>query len=241
MRKRVSTVVVDRSVLFRVGLGELLRQSEYRVVASLADLAVVEGLRIPVTRQVLFILKLEDVWQEDGRRLAQIKARYPNARVVVMADTFATSQIQAVMRCGADACLLRTITMNELVQSLDLVMLGKSVFSEGLRLFADGLQTVNETALVTNEAPRQDWRSGREQLSPRELQILHCLMEGHSNKSIALKFCLTETTVKAHMKAVLRKIGAANRTQAAIWAHTNDIFGTSSSFVPQRRGDEAEF
>jgi two-component system nitrate/nitrite response regulator NarL len=58
-------------------------------------------------------------------------------------------------------------------------------------------------------------------LSTREAEILHCLTEGAPNKIIARKLDVAEATVKVHIKAILRKIGAANRTQAAMWAATN--------------------
>ena len=58
-------------------------------------------------------------------------------------------------------------------------------------------------------------------LSRRELVILRTLTEGASNKLIALKLVITESTVKVHMKAILRKLRLQNRTQAAIWARTN--------------------
>jgi two-component system nitrate/nitrite response regulator NarL len=51
--------------------------------------------------------------------------------------------------------------------------------------------------------------------------ILDCLTRGDSNKVIAMKFEIAEATVKVHIKAILRKIRAANRTQAAIWAMSN--------------------
>jgi two-component system nitrate/nitrite response regulator NarL len=58
-------------------------------------------------------------------------------------------------------------------------------------------------------------------LSRRELVILRTLTEGASNKIIARKLVITESTVKVHMKAILRKLRLQNRTQAAIWARTN--------------------
>jgi two-component system, NarL family, nitrate/nitrite response regulator NarL len=58
-------------------------------------------------------------------------------------------------------------------------------------------------------------------LSRRELVILRTLTEGASNKMIALKLVMTESTVKVHMKAILRKLRLQNRTQAAIWARTH--------------------
>ena len=58
-------------------------------------------------------------------------------------------------------------------------------------------------------------------LSRRELVILRTLTEGASNKIIARKLVITESTVKVHMKAILRKLRLQNRTQAAIWARTH--------------------
>ncbi|KQT50673.1 hypothetical protein ASG43_05130 [Aureimonas sp. Leaf454] len=60
--------------------------------------------------------------------------------------------------------------------------------------------------------------SRREGLSDREFEILDCLVKGHSNKVIARRCNITEATVKVHLKAILRKISVANRTQAAVWA-----------------------
>ncbi|WP_418292071.1 response regulator transcription factor [Methylobacterium durans] len=60
-------------------------------------------------------------------------------------------------------------------------------------------------------------------LSPSELKILKCLAEGVSNKVIALQHCLAEATVKIHVKNILRKLSAQNRTQAAIWARENGV------------------
>jgi two-component system nitrate/nitrite response regulator NarL len=58
----------------------------------------------------------------------------------------------------------------------------------------------------------------RGNLTPRELDILKCLTDGASNKLIARDLGITESTVKIHMKSLIRKIGAQNRTQAALWA-----------------------
>ena len=66
-------------------------------------------------------------------------------------------------------------------------------------------------------------------LSRRETHILRALMQGASNKTIALKLVITESTVKVHMKAILRKLRLQNRTQAAIWArdHVNEATFTT--------------
>jgi DNA-binding NarL/FixJ family response regulator len=66
-------------------------------------------------------------------------------------------------------------------------------------------------------------RSNGCNLSDREHQILACLARGDSNKAIARHCSIAETTVKAHLKAILRKIAVRNRTQAAIWALGNGL------------------
>jgi two-component system nitrate/nitrite response regulator NarL len=63
-----------------------------------------------------------------------------------------------------------------------------------------------------------------EQLSAREIVILERIVRGDSNKHIARFFGIAEPTVKAHVKAILRKVGAGNRTQAAIWALNHRLF-----------------
>jgi two-component system nitrate/nitrite response regulator NarL len=61
-------------------------------------------------------------------------------------------------------------------------------------------------------------------LSAREVAILERIVLGDSNKHVARFFKIAEPTVKAHVKAIFRKIGASNRTQAAIWALSNRVF-----------------
>jgi two-component system nitrate/nitrite response regulator NarL len=61
-------------------------------------------------------------------------------------------------------------------------------------------------------------RIGDVALSQRELDIIRGLADGNSNKAIAKELTITEATVKVHLKTVLRKLGATNRTQVAIWA-----------------------
>ena len=78
--------------------------------------------------------------------------------------------------------------------------------------------SANETSGTSNACPADDVVRN---LSRRELVILRTLTEGASNKVIALRLVITESTVKVHMKSILRKLKLQNRTQAAIWARTH--------------------
>jgi two-component system nitrate/nitrite response regulator NarL len=74
-------------------------------------------------------------------------------------------------------------------------------------------------------------------LSRREMLILRILMEGASNKVVALKLVMTESTVKVHMKAILRKLRLQNRTQAAIWArdHSSELASCARESLERTR------
>ena len=62
-------------------------------------------------------------------------------------------------------------------------------------------------------------------VSDREKTVLHCLITGDSNKTIARKINIAEATVKVYVKTILRKVKVQNRTQAAIWAMQNESIG----------------
>jgi two-component system nitrate/nitrite response regulator NarL len=114
---------------------------------------------------------------------------------------------------GLDGYLLSDLSPAALVQSLQLVLLGEKVFPTSLAaLLVSGL-TDNVVTMP----------GGGRGLSEREGQILRFLVHGESNKMIANHLGITEATVKVHLKTVLRKIGALNRTQAAIWALNNGL------------------
>jgi len=129
--------------------------------------------------------------------------------------------VLCAFEAGADAYLAKTISHEVLIKSLDLVMLGEAVFpSSILGLIRRGASKAGDDE---HEADGVEYGEAEsepipKQLSVRETVILRCLMQGDSNKLIARKFDIAEATVKVHVKAILRKIHAKNRTQAAIWA-----------------------
>jgi two-component system nitrate/nitrite response regulator NarL len=71
--------------------------------------------------------------------------------------------------------------------------------------------------------------SSSRNLSSREENILRCLTSGLSNKVIARRLSLSEATVKGHIKVIMRKINAQNRTQAAIWGLANGLEESNNS------------
>ena len=118
-----------------------------------------------------------------------------------------------------DGFCLEATSPEVLIKSFELVMLGETVVPSAiLHSIMVGAASDQDQPLQNNTAEPKlpDLKACK--LSARETEILGCLTKGEPNKLIARKLAITEATIKVHVKAILRKIGAANRTQAAMWA-----------------------
>ena len=157
---------------------------------------------------------------KDEADLRALREAFPTARIVVLADDLSVDVLRAAMGGGADGFLIKNVSPEALIQSLQLVMLGEKVFPTNLAAMLLDMTAVS---------PQHSIRG----LSPREQEILQALVTGASNKMIAIKLGITEATVKVHLKTLLRKIDVNNRTQAAIWAMNNG-FTAEGAPVPTR-------
>ncbi len=120
------------------------------------------------------------------------------------------------MSIPAHAFLSATISPAALVNALDVIFGDGGVLSIN---FAEYLTLRHKPCEILPLAAGSTEQ--RLCLSSRETDILSCLTNGISNKHIARKFGIAESTVKIHVKSILRKINVQNRTQAAIWALAN--------------------
>jgi two-component system nitrate/nitrite response regulator NarL len=170
--------------------------------------------------------------------VGRLKDQNPSARIVVLSDRCDLDDALAAFRAGADGYVIEQISCDALIKSLDLVMLGVTILPAAfMRLLGgenemdsedDPAVPATQTHTIFDHTPRT--------LSDRETGILRCLMQGESNKVIARGFDITEATVKAHIKAILRKICVRNRTQAAVWAHNHLLALTNTVHSPVTNG-----
>lgn len=222
--QNIDILLIDANKLFREGLKRLLDNSPFTISAEADTLS--EGIeRLGSGTQPKIALVEFDAGNDDVQQLHAIREKYSDLKLVVLAAT--TRNIHHLARCfeaGADAYLLKNISPDALKQSLKLVLLGEKVFPTKLAaLLVSGQVEAHRPAAASADL---------EGLSEREVQILRCLLNGHPNKVIAKKLNITEATVKVHLKGVLKKINAANRTQAAIWALNNGL--SSDTPLPMR-------
>ena len=220
--QRPGTVLLCRNSLISIGLKHLLEGTCFSITNSASDEAFF-SLSCPDTSPSLFVMDGSDASSHIIDTAKALKGQYPEARIAVIADRFDLGFIKLARSAGIDGFCLSTSDREVLIKSLELVMLGEVVMPTSV------MTLLLDLAPVTTELKSQDkaeaglewWDSRLRKLSSRESQILHCLTDGAPNKVIARKLDVAEATVKVHIKAILRKIGAANRTQAAMWATTH--------------------
>jgi two-component system nitrate/nitrite response regulator NarL len=173
---------------------------------------------------VLLILEFANDLGAAISQIALFKERCPLGRVAVLGDPDQLLDLVAAFQAGANAFFSKDITCRPLIKGLELVMLGETILPSRLLSCIPNTKHGGErgSASFDPEGPAQSLvqveGSCLPRLSSRERAILYCIIEGASNKVIARKINIAEATVKVHVKAILRKIRASNRTQAAIWA-----------------------
>ena len=217
---QVVTVLLCGNALLGAGLTHLLTGTRF---------AVTSGGRVghsPSASQAdpepaLYIVDASGSPQQTISLVEDAKGHHPSARIVVIANSFDLNLVQLAVAAGVDSFCLATVDREVLINILELTILGEQILPwsviQPLLDVAATVSDLKQTSSSDQSSP--DPRVGK--LSPRETVILQSLMGGEANKIIARKLEITEATIKVHVKSILRKIGAANRTQAAMWANEN--------------------
>jgi two-component system nitrate/nitrite response regulator NarL len=217
--QKTETILLCRNALISIGLKHLLEGTCFSVTGLASDEASFSE-RYQNTTPNLFIIDGSDNPGHVIDTARTLKDRHPEARIALIADGFDLPFVKLARSAGVDGFCLSAGGREVLIKALELVMLGEAVLPTHL------MALLLDMAPAGAELGPQDQASiGLElsdprlrKLSTRESQILNCLTEGAPNKVIARKLDVAEATVKVHIKAILRKIGATNRTQAAMWA-----------------------
>jgi two-component system nitrate/nitrite response regulator NarL len=182
--------------------------------------------KLQLQRPLFLVVHTGDDFEGAVEQIELFKEQHPEGRIAVVTDRYRRDQLVLAFRAGASGYLVDIMTCDVFVRSIELIMMGQTVFPPAFAPFA--LSSPRDR--IEDAAPRDEGEevtlvppeeTTTPRLSPRERSILHCLVEGDSNKCIARKFDIAETTVKVHVKAILRKIRVQNRTQAAIWGMNN--------------------
>jgi two-component system, NarL family, nitrate/nitrite response regulator NarL len=220
MDSMIKILLVDPHQLSREGLKRLLDSETHKVIGvapSIDDAAdqIAKGLAPD-----LLICGLDDSSSgEQSAIIDRIRSSFPNLKLVVLANSVSSGLLLQAINSGINAYLLRDMSLEALSRSLELVMLGQQVFPTQAALMLVANRNAGPAYAAGNLSSEAALRTRG--VSGREGEILRSLLSGHSNKMIARQLGISEATVKVHLKAVMRKINAQNRTQVAVWGLAN--------------------
>lgn len=195
MAKKISVLAVDDHPLLREGIAAVLcGEDDLELVAQAASgEEAIELFRKHRPDVTLIDLQMPGIGGIDA--ISTIRQQFPNARFIVLTTYRGDVQALRALKAGASGYLLKSMLRKELLDTIRAVHAGRRhIPPEIAAELADHL---------VDDA-----------LSDREVDVLRRVATGHSNKIIASQLNLSEATVKGHMKSILSKLGANDRTHA---------------------------
>ena len=216
MSKSTPTIIVTPSVLLKERIVSVLRNTHYKVVATVAGPAELPHVLYSKGQANLAVLGIDagnGNLDEIGKSVRLLRSLMPDCKVALIIEANEPIDARRVLTLSPDACIFNLGSRDTLIKILELTFMDQRVFA-----LSQSMAIANDPAVKTvgNDVPNRAGASPT--LSPREHQILVSVAEGRSNKAIARLYNLAPATVKVHLKAILHKTKTHNRTQAAIWA-----------------------
>lgn len=199
---RIRLVVVDDHALFRRGLvGLLADMAEFEVVGEAANGR--EALGVIAQAQPDLVLLDVNMPEMDGIGVVQhLRAQKSSPRVLMLTISQNDADLFGAIRAGADGYILKNTEPEDLRRMILRVCAGQQVLSPEV------------TGAVMQAAARFAGQEQSQLLSERELEVLTCLADGLTTQQISNRLYISENTVKTHIRHILEKLGAANRTEA---------------------------
>lgn len=203
----IRVLIVDDHTMVRVGLRHCLASySGVTVVGEAADgQAALREVEACQPHVVLMDLVMPGMNGVDATRL--IKVRWPAVKVLALTSFAEDEYVTAAMEAGAAGYLIKDVEPHELVMAIQKAHRGEvPLDSQAARVLVDSWRDAAG-------------RRGREQTAPspltaREIEVLHLVAEGKSNRVIAEDLVISEKTVKSHVSSILSKFDVRNRMQA---------------------------
>jgi DNA-binding NarL/FixJ family response regulator len=192
---QIRVLSVDDHPLLREGIAAIINsQSDMQLVAAAANAQeAIQLFRKHQPDVTLMDLRLPDMSGIDT--VIAIRKEFPQARIIMLTTFEGDVEIQSALEAGARGYMLKSMPPKELVEVIRLVHAGKK-------------------RIPTQVATQLAEHMSDEALTPREIEVLRHIAEGNRNRDIGEKLFITEETVKVHIKHIMDKLGASDRTQA---------------------------
>lgn len=211
-------LIADDHTLFRDALVEFMRRenpgAQIDVAKSLPE-AIEQMNALKKVDLVLLDLRMPGMSGLEG--ISQLQNRFPNQKVAILSGTAEEEDVKGAFSRGAVGYFPKTMSGSALLSAIKVVMAGERFvpLNQGMDVMPSHYADAPERAAAPASAADV---ALLDTLTPREKEVLIYLGRGASNKEIARDLNLQLPTIKLHVAGVCRKLGAKNRTQAALFA-----------------------
>ena len=213
MSEKIRVLLVDDHTLFRSGIKSLLqRNDDFEVIGEAGD--GLEGIkRVRSLKPDVALLDLHMPGVSGLEAVKVISEEMPEVNVLMLTVSEDAQDLMDALRAGASGYLLKNIETDALVDAIRRAAQGESVVSQQM--------TAKLIQGVRNPPKAEAGAIERDRFSPRERDILASLAQGESNKEIARRLDLAESTVKIHVQNIFKKLNMSSRVQVALYAVEN--------------------
>jgi two-component system, NarL family, nitrate/nitrite response regulator NarL len=208
----IRVVVADDHPVVRFGVRNMLESEPgFEVVgeAEDGDVAITETLELEPD---ILLLDVQMPRLPGLEALRAIMSKSPRVKIIMLTSTISTQQIIEALQIGARGIVLKDSVAGDLSKSMRAVLSGD--------YWIGGERVVNLVAAL-NELMKQAAAAPEKKtygLTPRELEVVTCIVEGCSNKDVAKQFAISEETVKRHLSNIFDKTGVSTRLELALFA-----------------------
>jgi DNA-binding NarL/FixJ family response regulator len=210
-----SVLIADDHPLFRDAMRlavEAVAADDPLAVLEAGTLAEVDAIASAEPGLDLLLLDLRMPGMNGMAGLVELRRRFPTLPVVIVSAAEEPAVVREALACGASGYIPKSLERRALTEALGRVLLGEIYVPP---------------ALGAEGADGRGASTGRlSSLTPQQLAVLRLMVEGKPNKIIAYELAIAETTVKAHITVILRKLGVHSRTQAVLLAR--DLVGAQA-------------
>ena len=207
----MNILIVDDHALFREGMKLILEQLDPAVAlfeSGSAEAALAHAAERREFDLILLDLNLPGVRGVEGVRLFRL--RFSTSPIVVLTGVESAEAVKDCMRGGAQAYIPKSVTSEVMLGALREVLAGGQYFPA-----LAGLPRTGGPAAQPSASP---WK-----LTLRQIDVMAMVSRGKSNKEIARELGMSDNTVRAHLAAIFREMGAHSRTEVAALAHKQGI------------------
>lgn len=210
----IRVIVVDDHDIVRKGIIAYLRTDQEINVVGQASSGI-EGAELIISERPDVVLM--DLMMENGNGIEAtrlVMEKYPECKIIILTSYYDDEQVFPAIEAGAFSYMLKTSSGDEIISAIKKAINGENVIEPKVAgKMISGFK--NEKKL-------------HDDLTERELEVLLCIGEGMTNQEISERLYIGIKTVKTHVSHILSKLEVNDRTQAAVYAHRNQLLERES-------------